>query len=432
RAIDVGCSYTIVCYRIIYDVRAFLSRKPEQVFDVKPEPLIKYITMEEEGKTEDTSRILFEKFVSTCRNGHKSADMEKILLKTRGYYNKAKETYIMSKEFQNLITKKTEEIVNDPHRIYVYIKDVVDEIRSRRQKPPNALDGPPNKKMKLSSDDCENTTADTKNDEKENVGEENGEKIDIGEIASRGESRYINAKIKKLSKALKKVSAVIKKLEETEVDFDEENDSSYIKLERYKERFCKINNKLCELTGDRNAGKRPRIAFSGTQSTEINRCIERFVNSTGQFPDFHDILSLVKKTDVENKMKADEQRKIAENAFLTLGRQLQKQRQFESWDSVSVFLKDVKDPAEDDQELEKQLNDNALEHSERIQKVIDSFAEKQVDQKLEPEEVPDDVANKSDNEAEDEEQEESEEDEEDDIDIVEEVLREDNDDSSEC
>ena len=64
--------------------------------------------------------------------------------------------------------------------------------------------------------------------------------------------------------------------------------------------------------------------------------------------------------------------------------------------------------------------------------VIDSFAEKQVDQKLEPEEVPEDVANKSDNEAEDEEQEESEEDEEDDIDIVEEVLREDNDDSSEC
>jgi hypothetical protein len=89
---------------------------------------------------------------------------------------------------------------------------------------------------------------------------------------------------------------MIQRLEEKEVDFDDDSDSSYIRLQRYRERFCKVHEKLCELTGDSVAYKvnRRRIAFSGTDSSDINRFIEKFVNKTGQFPDFHDILSLVK------------------------------------------------------------------------------------------------------------------------------------------
>jgi hypothetical protein len=59
----------------------------------------------------------------------------------------------------------------------------------------------------------------------------------------------------------------------------------------------------------------------------------------------------------------------AEEAFVLVGKQLQKQRQYESWDSVSVFLKDQADPAESDPELESRLQNNYKEYFPRIQNV---------------------------------------------------------------
>lgn len=59
----------------------------------------------------------------------------------------------------------------------------------------------------------------------------------------------------------------------------------------------------------------------------------------------------------------------AEEAFVSVGRQLQKQRQYESWDSVSVFLKDQADPAESDPDLESRLQDNSKQYALRIQNV---------------------------------------------------------------
>jgi hypothetical protein len=52
--------------------------------------------------------------------------------------------------------------------------------------------------------------------------------------------------------------------------------------------------------------------YSGTDSSDINRCIEKFVNRTGQFPDFHDILSLVKSVQSDVNMKPENLRRIGE------------------------------------------------------------------------------------------------------------------------
>jgi hypothetical protein len=52
-----------------------------------------------------------------------------------------------------------------------------------------------------------------------------------------------------------------------------------------------------------------------------------------------------------------------------VGRQLQKQRQLESWDAVSVFLKDQADPAENDPDLESKLQNNYKDYFPRIQNV---------------------------------------------------------------
>lgn len=59
----------------------------------------------------------------------------------------------------------------------------------------------------------------------------------------------------------------------------------------------------------------------------------------------------------------------AEEAFVSVGQQLQKQRQYESWDSLSVFLKDQADPAESNPDLESKLQNNYKEYAPRIQSV---------------------------------------------------------------
>ena len=57
------------------------------------------------------------------------------------------------------------------------------------------------------------------------------------------------------------------------------------------------------------------FVFVGTDSPEVNRCIEKFVNKTGQFPDFHDILKLVKTIESTKKMKPEAVRRIGKFLF---------------------------------------------------------------------------------------------------------------------
>ncbi|XP_021925867.1 death domain-associated protein 6 isoform X2 [Zootermopsis nevadensis] len=369
---------------------------------------------------EHGNKTVFEKFLKLCWQNNKSPEMEKILQKARIYYLKTKPAYVSSQEFQDLVMCKMDAIIKGPSNIYVYIKDVVDEMKIRRLK----QHGPPSKIQKTSNDpfvSCGNlnvmgreTSSHAKEEDKGIAGRD-----DLSTLMNCVESRYTDRKIKKLSKAVEKLHKRIVKLEEKEVDFDEENDSAFIRLERYKDRFCKVYQKLCELTGDSVGYKanRRRIVFSGTRSSEINRCIEKFVNKTGQFPDFHDILSLVKTVQTDVNMRPENLRCIAEDAFLLVGKQLQKQRQYESWDSVSVFLKDQADPAESDPDLQSKLQTNYKEYSSRIQNVIDSFAEKQVIDKLEAEEVADDYVNKSEESGSNDDEEEEEKD------FVDKVLR---------
>jgi hypothetical protein len=59
----------------------------------------------------------------------------------------------------------------------------------------------------------------------------------------------------------------------------------------------------------------------------------------------------------------------AEEAFISVGRQLQRQRQYESWDSLSGFLKNQADPAESNPDLESKLQNNYKEYAPRIQNV---------------------------------------------------------------
>ena len=58
------------------------------------------------------------------------------------------------------------------------------------------------------------------------------------------ELNFVRKHIAKLEMALKHCHREIKKLEESEVDFDAEEDSSYLKVARFRQRCVKIYKKI--------------------------------------------------------------------------------------------------------------------------------------------------------------------------------------------
>jgi hypothetical protein len=129
--------------------------------------------------------------------------MEKILHKAQNYYMKAKPDYTISQEFENLLTCKMSDIKKKPYNIYVYIKDVVDEIKVRRLKSSE----PPSKRQKT----CNGSFHVPDNSDVVEPGcshaaqedECKAQREEMSALLDSAESRYKAAKIKKLSKALK-------------------------------------------------------------------------------------------------------------------------------------------------------------------------------------------------------------------------------------
>jgi hypothetical protein len=128
--------------------------------------------------------------------------MEKILHKAQNYYMKAKPDYTSSQEFENLVTCKMSDIKKEPCSIYVYIKDVVDEIKVRRLK--NCE--PPSKRQKSCNGSFHipnnSNVAEPRFSHAEQEDEDKARKDEMSALADSAESRYKARKIKKLSKAM--------------------------------------------------------------------------------------------------------------------------------------------------------------------------------------------------------------------------------------
>ncbi|XP_049834008.1 death domain-associated protein 6-like isoform X3 [Schistocerca gregaria] len=325
-----------------------------------------------------------EMFIMKCLKYDKSADMCKIIdTKVKKYYHACNAAYTSSETFKKLLQTRMELIDKDPKNLYVYVKEVVDELKLRGKK------DPPRKKIKLETDSPDSSNLEKPTEEVKTVKEE---------------PHFQERAAKKLSKMLHCLQRRITKLEQKEVDWDEENDSTYIQLQRYKERAVAVYKKLqqYECGAIPKLQERRAVTYSGTAFPSVNRAIEKYVNKTGQFPDYQDVLKLFKSAYEEEKMNISPERlrNQAKAAFQTIGEQLQRQRQFSTWNAHSYYLGDNRDPAEDDQELDEKLRENKKEFGSRINEVIDKFADQTKD--MIPEEVADDeIASKSEDEEED-------------------------------
>ncbi|XP_026467419.1 death domain-associated protein 6-like [Ctenocephalides felis] len=315
----------------------------------------------------------FKNFLQACKEVENSDRMNLIIEKIQKYHNNAHSDYIKSNSFYDLIQRSIESIINSKN-YYLYIKDFIEELRARKVtvKP-------------------ESTTSATECDDENR----------LDPISKNKEE-----KIHRLESALRKIIKILKNLEEKEVDFDDEYDSTYLLQDRYERRMIKIYNKLCEITGEQpSAGRAIKrkiyVAISTHQS--INKAVQDFVNKKKEFPDYQDILKIVKSSNeleslkMSNAAEALEARKVFEH----IGSELQRRRQADYYLSISDYLQSETDPAEKDPSLKNKLKKNHDENKHKIPEIINKYVEKAESIGLKEEEVDSDQA-KSDDEKESE------------------------------
>ena len=79
-------------------------------------------------------------------------------------------------------------------------------------------------------------------------------------------------------------------------DMDDE-DSNYIKLDRFKKRYIKIQKTIAELRQQKFSSSRAcdkKFSTEASRIPEINQRIQDLVNKDRKFPDFHDIFKICK------------------------------------------------------------------------------------------------------------------------------------------
>ncbi|XP_062534850.1 daxx-like protein, partial [Armigeres subalbatus] len=255
------------------------------------------------------------------------------------YYECVHPDYINSKSFKKTLAAVTQDVNEQPELVYLKLASIVEELNIRRKSRNSVMTN-------------ENITT-TGSEKKDN-------------------------QIRRLNRALYILKKRIAKLEEMEVDFDEGINSSYMMEERYKKRAFEIYEKICDITGESKHAHRitrKPIKFDGTHYQEFNRTIQTFVNRTNTFPDFFDVLKCLQhcNTQYGYRMRREEMTKIAQDAFIKIGRLLQKRRKTDLYEMVSYYSGTDKDPAVVDKKLYEKLEENK-KHYGKIGDIIDKFA----------------------------------------------------------
>lgn len=295
----------------------------------------------------------FGELLDACRKADSSPEMELLIQKKLvKYYECVHPDYINSKSFKKTLSMVTADVLANPELVYLKLSSIVEELNIRRKSRDSVMTN-------------ENITS-TGSEKKDN-------------------------QIRRLNRALYILKKRIAKLEEMEVDFDEDINSAYMMEERYKKRAFEIYEKICDITGESKHAHRivrKPIHFDGTHYPEFNRTIQTFVNRTNTFPDFFDVLKCLQHCNSQYgyRMRRDEMTKIAQDAFIKIGKLLQKRRKTDLYETVAYYTGPDKDPALVDRKLLDKLEENK-KHYGKIGDLIDKFARVQDnDTEDEPEE----------------------------------------------
>ncbi|XP_026725842.1 death domain-associated protein 6 isoform X2 [Trichoplusia ni] len=357
------------------------SQKVENLEEDKQNPIA---NTNNEGENE--FHTIYQSFIDLCFQLENSEDMRKIVeKKIKGYYRQVPKEFTESEEFIDMVSGKIMAMKACPDKMYLYIKDVVDELNMQR---------------KLAKSHVNAISTEVKSEEPE--------QISFAEDCEYDMKRQ--RQIRKLEKTIKKLHRAIQKLESQEVDFDDDDDSVYLLTERYKERMVRVYAKFCQLTNTKMPSE-PRIqidARPGRPSGPAKR-LEKWINKRVPigtplpFPDFHDVIRCVREANEEDKLCWNEAdiMEEARDLFTRCGKKLQRRRQENEWRLAASRISTEVDPAENDEHLKTKLSENRKLAEKKETEIFNKFADRQNQLKLEAVEIGDKEAEESPVESED-------------------------------
>ncbi|KAJ0181050.1 hypothetical protein K1T71_003135 [Dendrolimus kikuchii] len=333
---------------------------------------------------------VYQSFIDLCFKLEDSTDMKKIVeKKIKAYYIQVPKEYTESEAFIDMVSSKIISMKAGPEKMYLYIKDIVDELNLQRKLA----------KSQSASQAAANTAS-----------KEESNKFLYGEDSEFDSKRQ--RQIRKLEKTLKKLHRAIQLLEEQEVDFDDEDDSVYLLTERYKERMVRVHAKFCQLTNTKMPSE-PRVQIDSRPSQPDGpaKRLEKWINQKVPigtplpFPDFHDVLRCVREANEEDKLGWNEVdiMEEARDLFTRCGKKLQRRRQENEWRLAASRITLDEDPAETSPDLKKKLELNKHVAAKRETEVFNKYVDRQNLLKLEAEEIGDKEAEESPVESEEEE-----------------------------
>ncbi|KAH8255443.1 hypothetical protein KR038_003271 [Drosophila bunnanda] len=365
-----------------------LDALPEIPAD-KRQPAEKVAPKEKPKETSPPAREPFtpeySALVKLCLDLEQTSDMERLAQGklTRYYYNVHK-SFVKSRGFREMVELAIMRIKNDSGMVFVHLKSVVDELKARqiarvREKPKaSARDSPQPgsstaKQRNVQNEQREQSPMRVEDQEAEAEEEE-------PEPDSPTLDKRLGERIRKLNHTLATIKKRIEMLEEADVDWNDE-DSSYLQLERYKKRACQIYEKICDLTGEsKNASRQLKqaITFKDSAYPDFNRTLSAFVNRMQEFPDYHDVLQLLEHCNKEKELGLAnfEMKRIAHDAFAKVGQLLQARRKTDLYETVTHYTANVKDPAASDPQLLAKLEENNKKKT-KISDVLEKFAREQ-------------------------------------------------------
>ncbi|KAK8399964.1 hypothetical protein O3P69_002973 [Scylla paramamosain] len=308
---------------------------------------------DEEQEENDRSTASLEEFIRQWEEIKISKDDEKIRDKLWKHYHLAQTSYTHSKKFIEIIEASTRKLTID--NIYVVIKDILDCLKQYKDVPYR---------------------------EKGSGAESTGTSREGTPTPIDTENSKINSRLRKVEKKMKELANKIKELEDEEVDLDDDTNSAYLVEDRIKRQFTKLHDYYCRLAKCSPATGRPiekKFKYKGSRWVEINKRITAWVNKHREFPDYVDILNLVKKVTKQSSLplRPETVRVQAQEIFRDVGRMLKFRRESDDLYCIYSYVEEEgEDPARQDEGLDHQLMENEKIAIENLNKVFQEFVDK--------------------------------------------------------
>ncbi|XP_073498065.1 death domain-associated protein 6 isoform X2 [Phyllobates terribilis] len=343
------------------------------------------LSKETNGKAEESSstpskaevisaqnQTLFNEFIEYCSK--LTSEHPEVISFLQGRYAKANPSYLTSVEFRNTLGRCLTRVQTKRSKIFVYINELCTSLKANSQK----------RKVSLQTQAIQQPPAVQAETPAEIEEEEEAESVPEKKASSKRQIRY-------LENLLRIYSLEIKKLQEKELSLDEleDEDSSYIQESRLKRKLLRIFEKLCDLKDCSSMTGRvieQRILYRGTRYPEVNRRLEKFINSSRDlFPDYGDVIRVVERANEKHSLglSRKQMQSMAQDAFRELGNKLQDRRHLDMIYNFGCHLTDpyksVNDPAQQDLNLSRRLRENRNTALDSLNNIIKKYAQLQDD-----------------------------------------------------